>query len=309
LTGAGWVTLNAVQTATSNYTTANASFRFQVAQATPQATVSSNPTALLSQNPVILTATVGSAAATPTGTVTFLNGTTPLGTVALVGGIAQLTTSALPVGTDSITVIYSGDTNFISVPSNTPASVSVVDFSISTGSSGGVQVSAITAVPGTALTYSFNVSPVNGATTIPQAITLTLSGLPAGATYTFSPTTIASGSSATNVTLTIQLPQNTVASDRHDGSGGKLGSRMAPIALALLLLPFAGRMRKAGRRMNRVLCVLLLLVGGMIAMAGMTGCGSSKTGYFAQTPESYTVTINAANGSLSHTSTFTLNVE
>jgi len=309
LTGAGWVTLNATQVATSNYIAANTSIRFQVAQATPQATVSSNPTALLSQNQVVLTATVGSAAATPTGSVTFLNGTTTLGTVALVNGSAQLTVSTLPVGTNSITTAYSGDANFVSVPSSTAASVTVVDFSIGAGSSGGAQVSAITAVPGASLTYSFTVSPSNGASTIPQSIILTLGGLPAGATYTFSPATINAGSGATNVTLTIQLPQNAVASQRQDGIGSKLGSPIAPFALALLLLPFAGRMRKAGRRIGRTLCVLLLLVGGMIAMVGITGCGSSKTGYFAQTPESYTVTINAVGGYLSHTSTFTLNVE
>jgi hypothetical protein len=45
-------------------------------------------------------------------TVTFLRGKTVLGTSALSGGAASFTTSTLPVGTDSITAVYGGDSNF-----------------------------------------------------------------------------------------------------------------------------------------------------------------------------------------------------
>ena len=58
---------------------------------------------------VTLTATVTPASAT--GTVTFLNGTTALGTGSLSTGTATLTTTMLPVGVDSITAEYGGDTN------------------------------------------------------------------------------------------------------------------------------------------------------------------------------------------------------
>ncbi len=50
---------------------------------------------------------------TPTGTVTFYDGTTSIGTGTLSGGKATLKTSTLPGGTDSITVGYGGDTNFL----------------------------------------------------------------------------------------------------------------------------------------------------------------------------------------------------
>ena len=66
--------------------------------------------------PVTFTASVsptGSTQATPTGTVTFEDGTNPLApAVALVGGTATISTSALTVGVHSITADYSGDSNF-----------------------------------------------------------------------------------------------------------------------------------------------------------------------------------------------------
>jgi len=64
---------------------------------------------------VTFTATVKAAASgsgTPTGTVTFRNGTTTLGTATLEGGTASFTIKTLPIGSDAITVLYGGDANF-----------------------------------------------------------------------------------------------------------------------------------------------------------------------------------------------------
>src|SRR5262249_58437238 len=49
---------------------------------------------------------------TPTGTVTFLDGTTVLGTGSLSGGTASFSTAALSVSGHSITASYGGDGNF-----------------------------------------------------------------------------------------------------------------------------------------------------------------------------------------------------
>ena len=60
---------------------------------------------------VTLTATVFPPNSGQTGTVQFFNGSVLLGTSPLSAGLtAQLTTTALPVGTDSLTAVYSGDT-------------------------------------------------------------------------------------------------------------------------------------------------------------------------------------------------------
>ncbi|OWK44011.1 putative internalin [Fimbriiglobus ruber] len=76
----------------------------------------SSPSPAVSGQPVTLTATVTvvlPGAGTPTGTVTFEDGTTLLGTIAVDGtGTATLTTSALAVGSHSLTATYNGDTNF-----------------------------------------------------------------------------------------------------------------------------------------------------------------------------------------------------
>ena len=79
------------------------------ATTTTALTSSANPS-LVGQS-ITLTAKVtsASAATSPTGTVTFADGSTKLGTVTLSGGTASLTTSALAAGPYPITATYSGD--------------------------------------------------------------------------------------------------------------------------------------------------------------------------------------------------------
>ncbi len=73
---------------------------------------------------VMFTATVSAASpgsGTPTGTVTFNDGSTAIGLpVTLSGGVASVTTSTLTAGVHSITADYSGDTNF-ATSTSTPA--------------------------------------------------------------------------------------------------------------------------------------------------------------------------------------------
>ncbi len=83
------------------------------AATTTKVTASPNPS-VYGQN-VTLTATVSAkapGAGTPTGTVTFLDGTTTLSTATLTNGTVNIGVPSLPVGSNSITVSYSGDTNF-----------------------------------------------------------------------------------------------------------------------------------------------------------------------------------------------------
>jgi apolipoprotein N-acyltransferase len=83
--------------------------------------------------------------------------------------------------------------------------------------------------------------------------------------------------------------------------------RGAPLALAFVLLPFAVRMRRAGRKLSRLLPILLLCVAAAAATFGLSGCGSSGTP--AQSPQSYTLTVTATSGSISRTTNLTLTVE
>jgi len=77
-------------------------------------TLSSSPDPSVYGNAVTFTAVVTSSnGAPPNGeTITFMKGKSVLGTGALSGGSASFITSTLPLGTNSITAVYSGDSNF-----------------------------------------------------------------------------------------------------------------------------------------------------------------------------------------------------
>jgi hypothetical protein len=63
---------------------------------------------------VTLKATISHGTTIPTGTVTFKSGATVLATVAVgSAGTATYTSSALAVGTQAITAVYSGDSNYV----------------------------------------------------------------------------------------------------------------------------------------------------------------------------------------------------
>jgi hypothetical protein len=75
------------------------------------------------------------------------------------------------------------------------------------------------------------------------------------------------------------------------------------------LLPFAGRLRRAGKQMPRTLSLLLLAAAGFAAGAGVSGCGSTGSGFFGHPEQTYSVVITATSGSISHSTTVTLIVQ
>ena len=85
-----------------------------ITQATTTTAVTAAPTSLPVGQTATFTATLtASAVSWATGTVTFLDNGVSMGTGAVSGGQATYATSSLPAGTDTITAIYSGDTNFV----------------------------------------------------------------------------------------------------------------------------------------------------------------------------------------------------
>ena len=266
---------------------------------------SANPAVLM--NSVTLTATVSSIAGTPSGQVTFLDGTTPLGSVALSSGVGALTTSALTAGVHSITATYATTGDF-SGSSSSALSMTVVDLSVGSGGGSGGTGSSQTSTPGGSASYTLNLTPTVG-TTFPSPITLTVTGLPSGATATLdtggwtqeAPTSwiLAANQPVSNVSLVFQLPAQTAAAAPNNGP-----ARDIPlVALGILLLPFARKWRSAGKRMSRRLC-LLLIAAGIAAVTGATGCGGSSS--YSQT---YNVTVTVTAGTLTHSTQLTLIVK
>jgi hypothetical protein len=145
-------------------------------------------------------------------------------------------------------------------------------------------------------------------TSFPQPVQMSVTGLPTNYTYSFSPSsTIATGAEATTLTLTIQSTQTQTA--RTGGGPGTMGAGQLGIwSLALLLLPFAGRLRRAGRRLRGGVLLAVLAAASLVGALALMGCGST-IGFFGQTPQSYPLSITGTSGSLSSSAKVTLAVE
>ncbi len=288
------VTVAFTPTDTTTYKSATSTVSLVVNKVTVGGvTLASSVPSILVQNSVTLTATVVSPISTPTGTITYLDGSNAIGTANLVNGTATLSVNSLTVGTHTLSAVYSGDANFLTASSATTPEV-VEDFTVTVSS----QSSQII-LPGATATYDLVVTPVGGAT-LPSAISLSVTGLPSNAAYTITPQTVTSGSSTTAAILTVSAAPQT--------AGWSADKKLAPIAFALLLLPFSRRRHKASHMLGRFAAVLLMAVGSAGILMAITGCGISN-GFFAQPQKTYTVTVAGTSGSLQHSTNLTLTVQ
>ena len=137
-------------------------------------TVATSKNPSVSGQPVTFTATatsVPSTLGTPTGTVTFEDGTTVLGSGTLSNGATTFSTSSLAVGSHSITAVYSGDASFTGVTS------AALTQAVNKGSSGAALVlSPNPSVYGQAVTLVATVSAVAPAAGTPTGTVTVLDG-------------------------------------------------------------------------------------------------------------------------------------
>lgn len=260
-------------------------------------TLSQSTSAELLKSVVIFTAKITSGSMTPTGNVVFMNGTTVLGSAAMgTSGSATFATDSMAVGSHQITAIYSGDGS--SNGSLTlPITNTVDDFTnIATGAT------TQEIFPGGSTSYSFTLTPT-GEDKFLNDVSLSVTGLPAGTTYSFSKPTIAAGSGATTVTLNLKTSSALSAQVRRPS--GML-PRSLPMTLAIVGLVGVGTIRRHRRQMPRLVMLLLLSVASLLPIASLTGCAG---GYFALTPNTYNLSVTGAEGTLQHTATATLIVQ
>jgi autotransporter-associated beta strand protein len=129
---AGSHTITATYSGDSNFTGSTSTAATQtVKQANSNLALSSSSRSVFGQA-VTFTATLSvpaPGAGTPSGTISFLDGSTTLGTAALNNGSATWTSAALSVGTHTITAAYGGDSNF-----NTSASTALTQTVAQAGS-------------------------------------------------------------------------------------------------------------------------------------------------------------------------------
>jgi hypothetical protein len=310
ISGAGTVAITANQTGNVNYAAATAVEQtILVKQATSATSLSSSVNPLFETDSTIFTAKVTSSAGAPTGNVSFLDGTTLLGDGTLSDGAATLTISSLAVGAHKITAAYSGDANFAASTSG-GLSQSVIGFSLSPAS--GSDASQ-TVAPGGSATYKLVIAPTAGAT-LPVATVLTVTGLPPGASaslaaagWTQSGSTswsLPAFAALSDVSLTIKAPSQTASVDQDKPRLRTL----PPLLWGVLLLPFAGKVRRAGKRMGRTVSLLLLLAAGTAAITALSGCGSGN-GFFANQQKTYIVTVTVTAGTLSLSTNLSLTVQ
>jgi uncharacterized repeat protein (TIGR03803 family) len=149
-------------------------------------------------------------------TVSFMEGKTVLGTGTLSGGSASFTTSTLKVGTNSITAVYAGDSNFAS--SKSKAVKQVVG----------------KATTATTLASSLNPSNVGQSVTFTASVAPEFSGTVIGKVAFYDGTTLLktvalSGSEAEFTTSTLTSGTHTITAT-YNGSTSFDGSTSAPLS-------------------------------------------------------------------------------
>jgi sugar lactone lactonase YvrE len=227
--------------------------------------VSAAPAAIIQFQSVTFTANVASLSSqTPTGAVSFFNGTSLLGTGTLSSkGVATFTSATLPVGTYQIIAQYSGDGNFAASMSS-PALTFVVspdppDFTLTPASI------SISAAQGGSVQTTITITPTN---TLNGNVTLSCNGLPLNAYCTFQPQ-VQSFTPATDqpvsvlVTLWTNIAPGTIPQTNVRLAGQR--GWFALLASFALLLVFR---RKRVVRLAGLMCVLLAV------SVAMGGCSS-----------------------------------
>jgi len=315
---AGMRNLTAQYGGDSNFLPASAAQALLVNKATPGVDTVPPVTASAAPNPSVYGATIlltSTAPPSATGQIVFMEGTTAICTATLAAGVAQCTPpSPLAVGNHQIVAQYGGDSNFN--PAVSPSVLQVVNSGNGTPPpvSGDFAVNvtnptAQTLHPGATASFTVSVGYVTSAFNTFVLLSITTgqgqTGLPAGATVSFSPPLVLPGDGTVLSTLTIQTsPTN--AGNRMPKPFGRTYA-----VLALLLFPWIGvrSLRKKPASFPRTAFLALLLLLSLSTWIGVAGCGSGE-GYFGIKPQTYTFTVTGTSSSLSHTApqTITLNL-
>jgi sugar lactone lactonase YvrE len=288
LAAVGTCTIQATQGGNANNAAAkpvNQSFQVTQAAQTITFTQPTSPVTYSSGLTVALNAT-GGASGNP---VVFTVDASSAGT----GTISGSTLTVTGAGSIVIDANQAGNTNYSAaaqVQRSVQVNAPVPSFAVAS------PTPTQTVQPGGAATYTIKVNPVNGA--YAGVVTLAASGLPTGATASFSPATVTPGATGASATLTIQTAAATTAA----AATGTVWPLAAP-ALGLVGLFFV-----SGKRRRRWITAGVLLIGSLSAHTALAGCG----GGFAlpgAASQNYAITVTGTSGADVQTTTVQLTVQ
>jgi hypothetical protein len=291
------VTASFTPTGSAAPTVTSQAATFLVTQATPNLTVTSTPTSGYTTTSFTLGATVGSAVSTPTGSVTFFdNGTAFPNPPNLVAGMASIVTT-LPLGTDCITVMYSGDNNFKQLTSPCTNIAVAAGFGVTASST------ALAFQPAYQEAQTYLTINPGGRT---DTLSFACQGLPAKLSCTFNPTTIVlnSGAITQSVQMLVSNSNATSGELRESPASGYFYNSHT----ALAAIPFAALLLFCLRR-RKLPILLLMMFLSLGATAGLSGCGGQGPTALLQAPGSYPFTVTVSSGSTTlQTLSFTLTI-
>jgi Pro-kumamolisin, activation domain/Bacterial Ig-like domain (group 3) len=246
----------------------------------------------------------------PAGTLSFSSGTTSLGTAAVFAsglnpktgadqGGTSFDMSVLPLGTNSITAQYSGDSNY-AASTSAPVTVNVQpDFDF-TSDNLTMDISS----PGASGTVRLTVA---GHTSYNGTVSLTSGscvGLPRESNCSFNPASI-TGSGSTTLTISTKAPTSAALFTGFQGSNrlAWLATGIGTVAGVFLFgVPRRKRWIAAG-------CMLTLAFLATIVGCGGSGSSDGGGGDPGTLRGSYTVVVSASSGGLTHVVQLTVNVK
>jgi hypothetical protein len=286
VTTVGSFVIDANQAGNSNYSAAPQVQRTVVVTQAPQTITFTQPTSPVTYSSgltIPLSATGGASGVA----VVFTIDASSTGA----GTISGSTLTVTKAGNLVIDANQAGNTNYSAaaqVQRTVVVNVPAPDFSVAS------TTASQSVAPGGSAVYSITIADVGSPFT--GTVTLSVTGLPTGATGAFSPPTVVPGSEGASSTLTVNIPA-TASVVRPS-----LWPTATPVLALLFMLPFR-RWRKVWKGK------FLLLVAGLASLAcaaSLTGCGG---GFGFIQSQTYTLTITGTSGTDTHSTTVQLTVQ